>query len=121
MAGLVCRPRDSTWCPLESTAETRFVASACFPLRRPSILLWLDAWSSSNRPRPDDVCVQRRLHIEMPQHVVLVDVVLLVVAVGGWNPERGDAERLGEHPERQCAAQRGQRHRLGVAVLLEQA
>jgi hypothetical protein len=52
------------------------------------------------------------------QHVVLVHVVLLVVAVGRGDPQRGDAQRLGEDPERQGAAQCGQRHRLGVAVPL---
>ena len=61
----------------------------------------------SRRTGAHDRGVELHLPEEVLQHVVLVDVVLLVVAVGGGDPQRRDAERFREDPERQRAAQRG--------------
>src|SRR3989449_8127021 len=49
------------------------------------------------RTRRHDRRVERGLPIEVTQHVVLVDVVLKVVAVGRRDPQAGHAENVREH------------------------
>src|SRR4029434_4254171 len=71
-----------------------------------------------HRAGRDDRRVEGGLAVEVPQHVMLVDVVLLVVAVGGRNPQARNAEDVAEDVERQGASQDRQRHRLLTPVVL---
>src|SRR5262249_9839279 len=77
--------------------------------------------SSLHRAGGDDRLVEGGLAVEVPQHVVLVDVVLLVVAVGGRDPQARNAEDVAENVERQGAPQGRYRHRLLAPVLFQQA
>src|SRR5439155_20021448 len=71
-------------------------------------------------PRGGDRGVERGLPVEVAQDVVLVDVVLLVSAVRRRDPERRDAEDVGEDVQRERAPEDGQRDGLAVLLRLEE-
>src|SRR4030095_7510810 len=88
------------------------------PTERPSSNR-LAFFSSLHRAGRDDRRVEGCLAVEVPQHVVLVDVVLLVVAVGGRDPQARNAEDGAADGHRQRAPQDRQCHRLLAPALLQ--